>query len=120
MRRQTPPPQQHGETRSPTLCPSPRASRPRILGRRPPPARRNAPPQHPHATTHHHRRRRNSQQQPIRNRDWSQTPAAPPAPHQAGPPGGSRIWPSATGWNRSRPPRGGIEEWWGRIYDGTA
>nr|CAB3500694.1 unnamed protein product [Digitaria exilis] len=94
MRRQTPPPRQHGETRSSTRFPSPRASRPRILGRRPPPARRNAPPQHPHSTTH--RRRRNSQQQPIRNRDWSQRPAAPSRTTPGRPPGGSRIWPPAT------------------------
>lgn len=83
MSRRTP---AHGEKRSPSWCPTPRVSRPRILGRRPPPGRGNAPPPQPHART---RRRRRTTTRQLAATDQAGTDSA--SRLRIRPPGGSGI-----------------------------
>jgi hypothetical protein len=97
MSRRTP---AHGEKRSPSWCPTPRASRPRILGRRPPPGRGNAPAPQSHART----------RRQVSATDQAGTGGA--SRLRTRPPGGSGIWPPAAGGRESD----GAEEW--GIYAG--
>jgi hypothetical protein len=84
----------HGEKLSPTWCPTPRASRPRILGRRPPPGRGNAPAAQPHARTR--RRRRTTTNSQEAGTDQAGTQQRLPPPHKTSrrirnPAGGERA-----------------------------